>query len=159
MSMTPERLLEIEKLAAEAPLGEWPEDELWGGEDGFCAQGPYHNCPHGGHTTQRGVDACNEVLFAHAVADQRFMQKATEYALPLVKALREAWSSLEWQAAMTKALSESQERLVQEVKEARAEVKRLRDLIDTVIRNCMECYDKRECQSCAWLREGTEKKR
>jgi len=39
--------------------------------------------------------------------------------------------------------------------ESRAEVERLRDLIDTVIRNCMECYDKRECQSCAWLREGT----
>lgn len=51
------------------------------------------------------------------------------------------------------------ERLATLNDEKNKEVERLRDLIDTVIRNCMECYDKRECQSCAWLREGTEKKR
>lgn len=55
--------------------------------------------------------------------------------------------------------SEAAPWVIEEVRKLEAEVKRLRDLIDTVIRNCMECYDKRECQSCAWLREGTEKKR
>ncbi len=52
--------------------------------------------------------------------------------IPLVKALREALAALEWQAAMTKALSESQERLAQEVKEARAEVERLREVMRQV---------------------------
>lgn len=56
-----------------------------------------------------------------------FRDLMARQTLPLVKALREAWSALKWQAAMTKTLSESQERLVNEVKEAQAEVKRQRD--------------------------------
>jgi hypothetical protein len=41
-------------------------------------------------------------------------------ARDLFAALREAWAALEWQSAATKALSESQERLAQEVKDVRA---------------------------------------
>ena len=42
-------------------------------------------------------------------------------------------AALEWQAAMTKALSESQERLAQGVKEARSEVERLRSAISRFV--------------------------
>lgn len=88
--MTPAQLEELEKLAEAAPLGEWPEDELWAGDEGFCAQGPYHDCPHGGHKNARDVDTCNEVLSAAALADQVFLREMSKQALPLIKALQEA---------------------------------------------------------------------
>jgi len=73
--------------------------------------------------------------------------------IPLVKALREALAALEWQAAMTKALSESQERLAQEVKEARAEVERLREALQEIAEG--DCYYGDNCPSNAGTRHGT----
>lgn len=63
------------------------------------------------------------------VQDATFIRAMREHALPLVKSLREAQAALEWQAAMTKALLESQEMLMQEVKEARVEAQTMRALL------------------------------
>lgn len=84
------------------------------------------------------------------------MPERNNFAL-ISSALRAMRDETAYTAYAELALKEL-ERVSEALLSAEAEVERLRDLIDTVIRNCMECYDKRECQSCAWLREGTEAK-
>ena len=71
----------------------------------------------------------------------------------MAKALREALAALEWQAAMTKALSESQERLAQEVKEARSEVERLRSAISRFVAQ-YPWQDGPEIQELKALKDG-----
>lgn len=127
--MTAEQLDELERLAKSAPLGEWPEDELWDGTDGFCSQGPYHTCPHGQHKGSADIDACNEALSKAALADQKFLQKAAEYAVPMIQTIRTQTDKLTAVCLSGLQASTDRDRYKHERDEARAELTRLRNLI------------------------------
>ena len=42
--------------------------------------------------------------------------------------------------------------LIQERDEARAELAKLKELVASCVRNCMECSYAHECQTCYWVR-------
>ena len=83
----------------------------------------------------------------------------------MAKALREAWARCEVLAAIADSRSYESglyARRMGEAQEARrsarAEITRLKTLIEECQRACMNCVGTYECQTCRWMREGLEKK-
>jgi len=129
--VTPEQLDEIERLAEAATQGPWSIDmDADVVADSVLEPAIPDDVEAGGLWPKRVAGFPYTHEGSHQRKDAAFIVAMREYALPLVKALREALAALEWQAAITKALLESQERLAQEVKEVRAEVERLKGLME-----------------------------
>lgn len=135
--MTPEQVSEIERLLEKLSDEPWPDEPMFVESGVWASSGPIYECPHGG-VFHKGAEAqaCEEVTYGPAMADQNFMRAMRNYAGPIVKALRSyAQDRAGWDEAaekmdqMMRGLVEARSAAWKERDEARAELTRIRNAI------------------------------